>query len=79
MTEELKPCPFCGGVAMISKDMIGDYRVECYHCFAHTFYEDSEEKGMKYHSYQGHITKNYKKLSANRAGAYNADQAYPEP
>lgn len=47
MNEKLKPCPFCGGVAMISKDIIGDYRVECYHCFAHTFYEDSEEKAIE--------------------------------
>lgn len=44
MNERLKPCPFCGGVAIIYKSKMGDYRVECYSCFAHTFFEDSKEK-----------------------------------
>lgn len=44
---ELKPCPFCGGVAFLQEGMMEDYRVECFYCFAHTFYEDSEEEAIE--------------------------------
>lgn len=47
VNEKLKPCPFCGGEAITLENMIGNYRVECYHCFAHTFYEDSKEKAIE--------------------------------
>lgn len=32
MEEELKPCPFCGGKAKISKDITGPTEVWCCNC-----------------------------------------------
>ena len=34
MTENLKPCPFCGGESEIHQAYDGMYQVECANCFA---------------------------------------------
>lgn len=36
MSNELKPCPFCGGEAKIRKDITGLTEVWCYDCLTNT-------------------------------------------
>jgi len=51
MIEELKPCPFCGGVAEIQDETTGIrttiYFVECLNCVAGTQWEYKKENAIK--------------------------------
>ena len=36
MNDELKPCPFCGGKAILDETNENEVFVGCYDCYAHT-------------------------------------------
>lgn len=44
MTEELKPCPFCGGAAKMNGNGIGDFYVQCTGCLARSDDRHCEER-----------------------------------
>lgn len=48
MNEKLKPCPFCGGEAEITKTYAFDYYfyVGCQRCRVETGYYDTEEEAI---------------------------------
>ncbi len=47
MTEELKPCPFCGGKAEVRMFSPTVMIVQCKSCLATTFAFDSEHEAVK--------------------------------
>lgn len=47
MEEELKPCPFCGGKAKISKDITGPTEVWCCNCLTNTGLQSTEDHAIK--------------------------------
>lgn len=46
MSEELKPCPFCGGEAQTGKSYSGFYSVECMNCGMQSGYYDTESEAI---------------------------------
>jgi len=45
MSEELKPCPFCGCNPTVSTDNLGYYHIECGKCpcqLDNTYYDENE-------------------------------------
>lgn len=47
MSEELKPCPFCGGEAMVWPSLTGlTYHVSCCKCYANNNYRSTEAKAI---------------------------------
>ncbi len=46
MTDELKPCPFCGGEALIDGDLLGASWVICRECGASGAQEDSDAEAI---------------------------------
>ena len=46
MTDELKPCPFCGGDDLEVTDMDGDHYVLCHGCALEAPFHDSRAEAV---------------------------------
>lgn len=44
MSEELKPCPFCGGDAQIDEICGEEYSAECKNCEIGTYFNTDKQK-----------------------------------
>lgn len=49
MSEQIKPCPFCGGTACLSDDSdFGCMHIECEYCYAKSISNPDKDLIMRY-------------------------------